>query len=433
MKDLNKLRAEFSALEAQAKPLYDKDTLTEPEGVQFKGLIEQIEAKKGEIDFALRAQSAFSAEPNARVEVIQDSADKPWEGTTDAERIGTMLQAVARAKMPSGINLGGRPTGVVDRRLFGAASGANEAVPSEGGFLVGTDFLTTIMQKVYAPNVLPGMCSRIPVGANANGVSIPMIDESSRANGSRLGGVQAYWVAEAGSATAKKPKFGRFEKKLEKVMAIGYSSDELLQDAAQLGTIMLNAFSSEIQFKVQDGIVRGDGAGKILGFLEAPALVSVAAEGGQAADTINGKNLLKMYAANPNRDRAVWLTNSECIPQLAQLTIPAGAGAVAIWMPTGGISGRTYDTLFGRPVLYIEQASALGDEGDISFVDLSEFILIEKGGIQAAQSMHINFTTDELAFRLVYRVNGAPSWASTRTPYTGAQTLSPFVTLAARA
>lgn len=433
MTKLEKLQAEFRTVEAKAKPLHDKDELTEAEGAEYQGLIDQMEALKAKIDQENRVLAAFSSAPNQeRIEVVTDSADQPWDGSTPAERVGSMLQAIARAKMPAGNSVGGRPTGIVDRRLYGAASGMNEAVPSEGGFAVGTDFSTTVLQRVYDPARLPGMCNRIPVSTNASGVSIPCIDESSRADGSRLGGVQAYWVAEAGSATAKKPKLGLFERKLEKIMAIGYATDELLQDAAQLGTVMVNAFTSEIMFKVQDGIVRGDGVGKILGYLEAPCLVSVAAEGGQAADTINGKNVLKMYAANPYRDSAVWVTNSECIPQLAQLSIPMGAGAAPIWLPAGGIAGRTYDTMFGRPVLYLEQASALGDLGDISFIYLPEFVLIDKGGIQTAQSMHLNFTTDEMAYRLVYRVNGAPAWSSDLTPFKGAQHLSPFVTLAAR-
>jgi hypothetical protein len=43
--------------------------------------------------------------------------------------------------------------------------------------------------------------------------------------------------------------------------------------------------------------------------------------------------------------------------------------------------------------------------------------------------MHVAFTTDETAFRAVYRVDGAPMWRVALTPFKGANTLSPFVVL----
>ena len=103
-------------------------------------------------------------------------------------------------------------------------------------------------------------------------------------------------------------------------------------------------------------------------------------------------------------------------------------------MSGGGVSQAPYASLFGRPVVPIEQCATLGDQGDIIFADLSNYILIDKGGIQSAMSIHVKFIYDESVFRFVYRVDGQPALASPITPYKGtANTLSPFVTLAARA
>jgi HK97 family phage major capsid protein len=87
----------------------------------------------------------------------------------------------------------------------------------------------------------------------------------------------------------------------------------------------------------------------------------------------------------------------------------------------------------GRPVITIEQCAALGDAGDIILADFGEYMLADKGGVQMASSMHVMFTTDEMVFRFIYRVDGQPIWNSALTPFKGAGTLSPFVTLAARA
>jgi HK97 family phage major capsid protein len=81
----------------------------------------------------------------------------------------------------------------------------------------------------------------------------------------------------------------------------------------------------------------------------------------------------------------------------------------------------------------IEQCSTLGDKGDIILADFSQYLLIDKGQMQNATSIHVKFVNDETAFRFVYRLDGQPMWNSALTPYKGSDTLSPFVTLAERA
>jgi HK97 family phage major capsid protein len=75
----------------------------------------------------------------------------------------------------------------------------------------------------------------------------------------------------------------------------------------------------------------------------------------------------------------------------------------------------------------------VGDQGDIMLADLREYQMIEKGGIQAASSIHVMFVYDETVFRFVYRVDGQPKWNSALTPKNGTTTVSPFVVLDARA
>jgi HK97 family phage major capsid protein len=84
------------------------------------------------------------------------------------------------------------------------------------------------------------------------------------------------------------------------------------------------------------------------------------------------------------------------------------------------------------PVIPVEYASTLGVKGDIVLADLSQYLLIDKGGMQSAASMHVRFLNDEMCFRVTYRVDGQPTWNKDLTPFKGTNTLSPFVTLAAR-
>jgi HK97 family phage major capsid protein len=339
--------------------------------------------------------------------------------------IGEQLFAVVRA---------GSPGGHADPRLFNAATGLNESVPSDGGFLVQQDFSNELLQQVYQTGVLAPRCRRMQISGNSNSIKINGVDETSRAS-TRFGGVVGYWKDEAAQKTASKPKFRQIELNLKKLIGLCYATDELLQDAAALESFIRKAFPAEFGFLLDDAVINGTGAGQPLGILNAGCLVSVTKEAGQKADTLVWENVVKMYARlfAQSRNNAVWLINQNVEPQLMQMSMAVGTGGVPVYLPAGGATANPYATLFGRPVIAIEQCQTLGDKGDIVFADLGGYILAEKGGIQADMSIHVQFVYDESVFRFVMRVDGQPERASALTPYKGSDSLSHFVTLDARA
>lgn len=359
--------------------------------------------------------------------------------TPDPEKgfrtFGDQLLAVAR----SAINA--RQGGQVDPRLVRgeseysrAPTGAGEVDPSGGGFLVQTDFATAVFARAYDMGQLLGRVRKLSISGNSNGIKIPGVDETSRATGSRWGGVQSYWLGEGGTATTSKPKFRLIELDLKKLMANWYVSDELLRDASVVNSIANEAFAEEITFASEDSIFRGTGSGQPQGFMNSPAKVSVPKEAGQASKTLVYENVLKMWSRlwGRSRQNAVWLINQDVEPQLYALSQVIGTAGVPVYLPANGISGAPYGTLFGRPVIPVEYCDTVGNEGDIVLVDLSQYVLADKGGVEAASSMHVAFLTDEMVFRIIYRLDGQSIWHSALTPYKGANTLSPFITLAAR-
>jgi HK97 family phage major capsid protein len=340
---------------------------------------------------------------------------------------GEQLMAVKNAAMPGG---------KVDPRLYNAASGLGETVPADGGFLVQQDYTTELIQQVFETGILASRCRRMPISGNANSMKINGVDETSRAS-TRWGGILGYWEEEAAEKTATKPKFRKIELNLKKLIGLCYATDELLQDAAALGGYIKQGFISEFGFLLDDAIVNGSGAGQPLGILNAGCLVSVAKEGGQKAATILAENVIKMYSRMfaSSRPNAVWLINQNIEPQLFTMSLAVGTGGIPIYMPAGGLSGQPYGTLFGRPVMAIEQAATLGTQGDIIFADLGGgYILAEKGGIQSDMSIHVRFVYDESVFRFVMRVDGQPVRASALTPYKGGAnyTQSHFIALDTR-
>ena len=383
--------------------------------------IDELEAEIRSWDESIsRAEKMMAMEPMVKEEMPEVKAS-PEEDKKGFRTFGEQLMAAYRAAMPGG---------KIDERLTTrAASGLNESNPSDGGFLVQTDFVSELLKRTYETGILASKVKRIPISTNANSLKINAVDESSRANGSRFGGVQTYWEGEADEIAGSKPKFRVLELSLKKLTGLCYATDELLQDATALESVIREAFAEEFGFKIDDAIIRGTGAGEPLGILNSQALVTVAKEANQT-EVIKVENLVKIWNRLWPRSRAnaVWYINQEVEPYLYTLKI----GDTPVYVPAGGLSEKPYGTLFGRPVVVLEQCSAAGDLGDIILLDPTQYLLIDKGGIKAASSIHVRFLYDENVFRFIYRVDGQPIWNKPLTPYKGSATVSPFVTLAKR-
>ena len=324
--------------------------------------------------------------------------------------------------------------GSLDNRLIRAPAGAGETDASAGGFLVQTDFASAVWTRAYDMGDILSRVFKLPISANSNGIKIPAVDESSRATGSRWGGVSSVWVGEGDTATQSKPKFRLAELDLKKLLSTMYVSDELLQDQVALESIASLAFSEEITFMTEDGIFEGDGVGKPQGIMKCNALVTVAKDAGQAAATLSLNNIVNMWSRMWIRSRknAAWFINQDVEPQLYQLSQTVGTGGLPMFLPAGGLNAAPYATLFGRPVIPIEYASTLGAPGDITLADFSQYVLADKRGMQAATSMHVRVLTDEMTFRFTYRVDGQSLWNVPLTPFKGSNTKSPWIVLAQR-
>lgn len=368
------------------------------------------------------ADAIAEREAGSRVLVATD-------GPTPFKNFGQQLQAVKMAAIAPH---------APDPRLLQIGAvvlGNNETQPSEGGFLVQTDFATELLRRVHETGILAGRTRRRTISSGANGLKINAIDETSRVDGSRYGGVQAYWTGEAEALTSSRPRFRQMELSLQKLTGLYYATDELLMDTTALAQEVGDWFSEEFGFKIDDALIRGTGAGMPLGILGHAGTVSISKETNQPAATVVKANLEKMFARTWARSlpNAEWFMNQDVWPQLFGLSAEVGVGGVPVFLPPGGISAAPFGMILGRPIVPIEQCATLGTVGDIIFADWNQYLTIEKGGIEAASSIHVQFLTGEETFRFVLRMDGQPMHNAPLTPFKGTNTLSSFVTLATRA
>jgi len=307
--------------------------------------------------------------------------------------------------------------------------------PEQGGYLIPPGFSTTLLDRGIEESNFLDRCTKVPMERNQVGMPfIKDFDHTTYLNGA----MQGYWIDELGAKTPSKPKFGKVTLSLNKLVVMVYSSDELLEDSPiSMEPLLMQKSGDVIAWKIDEAIYRGTGAGQPLGILNAPAHIAVPAEGGQGGSTIVFENLVKMYSRLYPKSfaKSVWVANSDTFPQLATVNLAVGVGGAPAWLPANGLSGLPYNTLFGKEIIWSEQASALGTEGDIALVDFSQYLLGQKrgagAGVQFAKSIHLYFNYDQTAFRYVIRLDGQPWWPTVFTPKRGA-TQSPFITLATR-
>jgi len=346
------------------------------------------------------------------------------------DSFGELLLAVrAAALMP------GRRDPRLETRGVGSASGASEAVPSDGGFLVGEDFVRPLVERMYLTGAILIRCMEFPISNKSNGISYPQFDESSRRNGSRMGGLQAYWANEADTVTASKPKFLRSKLTAKKLIGLVYVTDELFEDAAALEIFVSMGLSKELAFRLEDAIINGDGSGKPQGILGSGAMLTVPKVPGQAAATVVAENVVQCWQQMwaPSRRSMVWLAHPDAEAQCVGLTAAVGTGGstIPLYVATTDPDNQPFNLMLGRPVIPMEQTQVPGTPGDIIAADFSRYALAMREA-RADVSMHIAFLTDEAAFRVTLRVDGQPIDARPITPFNGTNQVSPFVCIAQR-
>lgn len=444
---LSKERADIgTAMVAEKRPMTDEErTKFVALGPQIEGLSTQLEDVTG---LLAAAEAANLAEKQATLKPVPDPDAEV--AVVAIAKAGLVVGESAEDKLLKSPSFFGQALHAVRRivvheadatdfklvKMLGGPTGANSDVPSDGGFLIAPERSNTILERVYDQGMLAALVTRQPIGANSNGIVLPAIDEMSRADGSRYGGVASTWVGQGTAVSAGRPKFRAMELKLKKLMAFVYGTDELIVDAAAFSAFVSRILPKELTFRLEDSIVNGDGSNKPAGFLNSGAAITVTRTTALRVLYEDVSGMWKRMWA-PLRPTSVWMVDQSVEQELEQLSIAIGtAGVLApIYRPAGvsvgptGTIGYSPATLYGRPILTTEYGATLGTVGDIILVNPGEYTVIDKGGVDMAVSLHVAFLTDEQVWRFTYRADGQLNWNAPLTPKSGGSTLSAVVTL----
>ncbi len=320
-------------------------------------------------------------------------------------------------------------TAVGSKRSHPNLRAMKEGVPSDGGFLVPEEFAAQVFDVALESEIVRPRATVHPMVSKTKKIPATTIGDHSS---NLFGGVTASWTAEEGTMTGAEPKFRQMELTANKLTCFGITSNELGDDGLNVEESISKTFTGALSWFLDRDFLKGDGAGKPLGVLNAGCLITVAKEGGQAADTIEYQNLTKMLSRlHPASWRnSVWIAHTSAIPQLLGLSMPVGTGGSHY--PVLNETNGNFRML-SRPVIFSEKGEALGDVGDIMLCDFSQYAIGLRKEMRLESSIHAKFSTDQTSWRMIIRVDGQPLWNEVLTLEDGTNTVSPFITLAARA
>ncbi len=321
-----------------------------------------------------------------------------------------------------------------DRLKKFAAVGTDEAATfsnPDGGFLLPEGIQQEILATdPFAIQADTGLSTRrIPMQQQIVHINARVDKNHST---SVTGGFRVYRRGEAQEVTSSKGSYEQVTLTAEALMGLAFATNEILERSpASFAALIAAGFETEYRSRLNNERLRGTGVGEYMGVFNSPALITVAKEGSQTADTIVGANVKRMRARAYNYGQCVWMVNQDCYDSVSAAHVALTNTDIPLFAQGNGTD--IPDTLLGRPIVWDENMSTLGDKGDIALINWNEYLEGMLGGIDQQSSIHVRFVTNETAFKFNAFCDGQPWWRSALTPKNSAVTLSPFVTLAARA
>ncbi|MCX7939044.1 MAG: phage major capsid protein, partial [Thermoflexales bacterium] len=196
-----------------------------------------------------------------------------------------------------------------------------------------------------------------------------------------------------------------------------------LLDAPGFETTLRQMMSEAMSAYLDYFFIRGDGTGKPLGVLNAPARVNVTRNAG--GQPFEPEDAIQMYARfkTVGNGTATWLIHPSVVPSLTLFSL----ANTPVWAPNWreGVAG----TLLGIPVVVTEYCSLAGTAGDVILVDWAAYAVQLGNEVEIAVSEHAYFTHDQTAFRVIAYADGQPR-IQDRAKLIGTNyEVSPFVVL----
>jgi HK97 family phage major capsid protein len=308
-----------------------------------------------------------------------------------------------------------------------AAMGESSGVT--GGYIVPPDFYQQLLQIAIEATTFRQYGFVQPMASAT--LQFPYLDittaPTSAGNTSFTGGVIANWTNEAQNRTEVEPAFKMMELKAQELSGYSVSSNILLQDAAfGLEKFLFTLFGKAIGWFEEYAFLQGNGVGKPLGVLNAPATIALTRNTPSHFFFADIAGMLsKLLPASYTSAR--WYISPTVVSDLLQLKDASGR-ALFISIDQGAVKAPIWK-LLNMPVTITEKLPALGTKGDVMLIDPQLYVIGDRQMLEVAASEHVNFLKNQMTWRFVQRVDGRPWLDNPITLQDTTSQVSPFVAL----
>ena len=191
---------------------------------------------------------------------------------------------------------------------------------------------------------------------------LPVVQETSRATGSRYGGATSTWgLGETILSAKSDAKVASIRFVANRLLFYTTVSRDIWQDSVSLEYWLNYVALAEFRFAIEWAIVNGTLGGP-QGLITGASTVTVP-KGATSSSSIASANIDAMWSALSagSKLNSVWLANDDSIQKIDQLAL-SGQWPEIPYVPAGRY-GNSYATIKGRPILPCEACPIIGALG----------------------------------------------------------------------
>jgi HK97 family phage major capsid protein len=274
------------------------------------------------------------------------------------------------------------------------------------GFLVPEEFEASVIQYREPNNIVWPRATIVPM--NTDTKKHPKLAQVSVGTVNHFGGVVFNWTEETGTKIETEPKWEQVVLQAKELSAYTQISDTLLADSPiNLINFMTDLFRRAWMWTTDKVYIDGDAAGKPLGVIEDPAIITVAR---QTAGAVVLTDISNMYEQHPVHfmNGAVWFMSKQIEARL--LNERSTTNDLLLRNMLSVKDGRI-STLKGHPIaLSDNKTPTLGTKGDVILGNWREgYYIGRRQGLKLNRSEHVAFLQNMLTLRATGRVAGVPA------------------------
>ena len=273
----------------------------------------------------------------------------------------------------------------------------NRALSTPGGTAVDTSFIEQVLfYEVDESPMLDPAAVRVLVTARGEQIDWPRLTADANVAGTL--------TAEAGTFTEDDPTLSKVSFNAYKYGGITLWSAELDEDdVINLRDVLAESAGRHIAEQANSPLTTGDGTNKPNG------IITAAANGGTASGTANNtffgpNDIIDLFYGRKAayRRRGNWMASSTGLAKIRKLE---DANGQKIWQPSL-IPGQP-ETVLGRPIFENPDMAAVASASkSVLFGDTHRYVVRRVGTARVEISRDYKFNTDELALKVVARLDG---------------------------